>query len=587
MAQPLELAGAYARTEEGNIAQMYGGGGVAYASTSAACAFVPLAVRKGTTVGVWENGKVVEYIWHTDTSNTGLLKKTADVDFSTLAKLAGGNSLTGDQSTSAGKVNNTSRTASANLTQNQPGNTLFTDGNFNAHVSNSDYLNYGSRPTFGFTIDGVYGAAIYLRSNIEKPPLWFEVQDINGKTDRLALASEIPQSKFVGKFTTLASLQAVVGFEGAYAYFDAGAGTNALEYIWDSTDNIWVPSSNTGASSFGQLSGAPADNAALATALGSKLTGTAATDAETQIAATVTEDSKFVSRLKLFNWWTWIKGQAATISGAWNFTGTLKVNGADVLTAGSSGDVSTKLNIGANTGLAGIGAGPAIVSANGTIGRDVNLAWDAAGKNLQVGSSGNVASFTVVSNEFKLKVQDNITSGNASIEFNDNQTKALVFRSTDTKEYMAFRSTDNDEAVILLQKYVFDMGIFSPLNNAQTQVSTSATTKLYALDSLGNPFSIPFAVDGSTIFIYGRFKAVNNSGTIGNSVIAGSFEIVLRRVAGVISVVGKKTTLLADTLSSNCVVEADSLDNNSIQIYVQPNNATALDWKLSDIKYFI
>lgn len=34
---------------------------------------------------------------------------------------------------------------------------------------------------------------------------------------------------------------------------------------------------------------------------------TVATDAETQISATVTEDNKAVSRLKLFNWWVWQK----------------------------------------------------------------------------------------------------------------------------------------------------------------------------------------------------------------------------------------------------------------------------------------
>lgn len=38
-----------------------------------------------------------------------------------------------------------------------------------------------------------------------------------------------------------------------------------------------------------------------------KLTATLATDAETQITASVPEDNKVVSRSKLFNWWNWIK----------------------------------------------------------------------------------------------------------------------------------------------------------------------------------------------------------------------------------------------------------------------------------------
>ncbi|MDY0990348.1 hypothetical protein SOM12_23170 [Flavobacterium sp. CFBP9031] len=51
-----------------------------------------------------------------------------------------------------------------------------------------------------------------------------------------------------------------------------------------------------------------------------KLTASLATDVETQIDSAVTEDKKVISRLKLFNWWTWIKSKTQTISGAWNFT---------------------------------------------------------------------------------------------------------------------------------------------------------------------------------------------------------------------------------------------------------------------------
>ncbi|MBB6274731.1 hypothetical protein HDF26_005213 [Pedobacter cryoconitis] len=46
---------------------------------------------------------------------------------------------------------------------------------------------------------------------------------------------------------------------------------------------------------------------------------TLASDAEVQLAAAVTEDSKVVSRLKLFNWWAWIKTQAQVITKPWTF----------------------------------------------------------------------------------------------------------------------------------------------------------------------------------------------------------------------------------------------------------------------------
>lgn len=51
-----------------------------------------------------------------------------------------------------------------------------------------------------------------------------------------------------------------------------------------------------------------------------KLTASLATDAEAQMTIAVPEDKKVVSRLKLFNWWEWLKSQSQTISGKWNFT---------------------------------------------------------------------------------------------------------------------------------------------------------------------------------------------------------------------------------------------------------------------------
>ncbi len=57
--------------------------------------------------------------------------------------------------------------------------------------------------------------------------------------------------------------------------------------------------------------------------LNAKLAGTLTSDAEAQItSAPGAEDNKFVSRLKLFNWWSWVKGQAQSIAGIWSFTDT-------------------------------------------------------------------------------------------------------------------------------------------------------------------------------------------------------------------------------------------------------------------------
>jgi hypothetical protein len=94
MGAPLELAGPYKRTEKGNVDYYYGGGDIGYVNAAAACAGVPLAIRPGKTVGVIENNKIVEYIWHpNDVSDSGLVKKTAD--FSAGAQLGQTSSLTG------------------------------------------------------------------------------------------------------------------------------------------------------------------------------------------------------------------------------------------------------------------------------------------------------------------------------------------------------------------------------------------------------------------------------------------------------------------------------------------------------------
>lgn len=67
-----------------------------------------------------------------------------------------------------------------------------------------------------------------------------------------------------------------------------------------------------------------------------KLTASLATDAETQIITAVTEDKKVISRLKLFNWWTWIKSQTQTILGDWTFKSSLIFGNSGYFTSDST-----------------------------------------------------------------------------------------------------------------------------------------------------------------------------------------------------------------------------------------------------------
>jgi hypothetical protein len=74
-----------------------------------------------------------------------------------------------------------------------------------------------------------------------------------------------------GTFTTIAALQATPGQPGDYATLDTGPGVDAVSYIYDTSDNVWVPSTLKTASTFLELGGNPADNPALAFALNSKV----------------------------------------------------------------------------------------------------------------------------------------------------------------------------------------------------------------------------------------------------------------------------------------------------------------------------
>ncbi|SHH27088.1 hypothetical protein [Flavobacterium defluvii] len=60
-----------------------------------------------------------------------------------------------------------------------------------------------------------------------------------------------------------------------------------------------------------------------------------ASDLETQIDNAVPEDKKVISRLKLFNWWTWIKSQTQTISATWNFKSALLFGNSGYFTSDS------------------------------------------------------------------------------------------------------------------------------------------------------------------------------------------------------------------------------------------------------------
>lgn len=84
MANSLEIAGAHKRTEKGNNDFYYGGGNPGWDSLALAKIGVPIPIREGKTVGIIQDNKVIEYIWHpNDTSDDGLVLKYSKIDNNT------------------------------------------------------------------------------------------------------------------------------------------------------------------------------------------------------------------------------------------------------------------------------------------------------------------------------------------------------------------------------------------------------------------------------------------------------------------------------------------------------------------------
>jgi hypothetical protein len=108
------------------------------------------------------------------------------------------------------------------------------------------------------------------------------------------------RSPYRGAFTTLAALQATPGLAGDYASLDAGVSTDATGYIYDTSDNKWVPSSKKSASNFSELAGAPSDNIALASALGTKVDNATGKGLSTN-DYTNAEKTKLTSLVKAFS----------------------------------------------------------------------------------------------------------------------------------------------------------------------------------------------------------------------------------------------------------------------------------------------
>jgi len=84
----------------------------------------------------------------------------------------------------------------------------------------------------------------------------------------------------------------------------------------------------------------------LVTWLNDRLIGSRAADSDLQVTTAPITQNKYVDSIRMFNLLAWFKTQAATISGGWNFTGSLKKNGVDVATVADIGALNFSLEFG-------------------------------------------------------------------------------------------------------------------------------------------------------------------------------------------------------------------------------------------------
>jgi hypothetical protein len=327
---------------------------------------------------------------------------------------------------------------------------------------------------------------------------------------------------FRGYYTSLANLQAAVptALAGDYAIVDAGVGTDAQKYIWDINDNDWIISG-----------GAPVPFATESD------DGTVQEGTTSQVndAANTGNGSSgarlFVSIPKLWGWWTFVKGVAQTF-----------------LNLNLSGQIESGKQVGVY-----------IRSSDGQLTKIPWLEYDLTNRKVIVKGINNLSSqssfdiensdgdkfeffndrrFSIPGTQFIIRVKDAVPSGNARMQLNDNQAMALIIEDKSGKEYVSFRSTDNDERfnVRVTQRLDVQGNNLIPYDITQPpQVTANAANGSTTLIT-----SIPMNTDEEYAVVKCRWSCVNNAGVGGRGIVEGS---VIRTSSGTVQDFGSQTVL--------------------------------------------
>jgi hypothetical protein len=257
--------------------------------------------------------------------------------------------------------------------------------------------------------------------------------------------------------------------------------------------------------------------------------------------------------------------------------------------------LANKLNTGANSGLAGTGHKFVIVNADGQIIREANASYDATTKTVTlkggddlpdsfvlrllngndevIAEFANDQSFILHGEAFIWEVDDSISSGNAFIRFNANRNNAWGFKDKLENDYLTFRSTESDRAVLIRQSTISDFQV--GVSQREFQIQTNVGAVISEETTL---LSIPIQNNERIVIKVKPFIASVGAGT--TMVVKG--EIPYKVVSNTLTKVGSEDLVsIGDSVTATLTLVPDTVDNNKIDVVFTNNTSGALAYDLS------
>jgi len=248
-----------------------------------------------------------------------------------------------------------------------------------------------------------------------------------------------------------------------------------------------------------------------------------ATNAET---ITGTDTTRTITPSRLTAWWNAIKAAAVA------FTNTL-----------SATDITA-------TNQSGSGFVVSMFDSTGKLVRNANATWNDTTKTLRLTGVDNLDatySFEVYNlagslvarfsngqfvefggTSMFIEVGSTIASGAAGIIMNDNQALAFVIKSSTSDNYLGFRTTDSDEAVLFFRVQEFDRGNGFVTRKEQYAIVTTGTSAATNTIIASIPVPSGKAIDLKVTLAFGK--------TSGGRVIStGIIQVAASNIAGTTS----------------------------------------------------